>query len=131
MERLITNKILAIQNDSHSQNLGLFVGDMGICLALHLMNRTYNIPQAEAEADKLLKHIYENLKHLQNTGFKNGLSGIGWALCILKGQSCIEGNIDEILLNIDAVIYKSLTDIKYNVDINLLDGLIGNHLNNW
>ena len=117
--------MLSIQNDSHVQNIGLFTGNMGVCVALYLMGKKYNIPQAEAEADKLLYYIQEHISELTNIGFRDGLSGIGWAICVLKKNNCIYGDLDDILYNIDAVIYKVLTKNTSDFEIDINNGLIG------
>lgn len=112
MEQKIVAKILEIQKGTLSQDIGLFNGDMGICLALYLSRMAKDMPlsaETETHADKLLEHIISEARNAINPAFDNGLSGIGWAINFLHAHKCIEGDIDDILYNIDASIYKELT----------------------
>lgn len=109
MEHYLTYKILASQNDSTVRDIRLFKGSMGPCMALYLLSKKYGIPQAEVEADKLLAQIISKVKSLNNITLGHGLSGIGWAINKLSIEECIDGDIDDILYDIDAIIYRSIT----------------------
>ena len=58
MERRIAKLILSIQDDNQKKDKSLYTGDSGVCLALYLLGKVYQIPQAETEADKLFDGIY-------------------------------------------------------------------------
>lgn len=125
MERKLIGKILQIQDSMLSENAGLFTGDMGICLALYLLSKKGKIKQAEVEADKLLEHIIDVIKNPCNTTFDNGLAGIGWAINFLHSSNNLDGDVDEILYNIDASLYKDLTKTNAVFNISVANGLSG------
>ena len=126
MERKIAAKILRIQKDTLTKGIGLFSGEMGVCLALYLLGKGKDMPQqTEEEADKLLEHIVCEIKKTSNPTFGNGLSGIGWAINLLHAKECIEGDIDDVLHDIDATLYKELTLNGTTSNISLVNGVLG------
>ncbi len=104
--------------------LGVFNGNMGICLALYIKNKYLPSELCEKVADKLLELIENQLEFLDDFSMENGIAGIGWAITNLHKQKCINGDIDDILFQIDATIYKKLNDSRYKIPANY-NGLIG------
>ena len=125
MERIVTNYILSVQDDNQKRNKCLFTGDTGVCLALYLLAKVYNIPQEETEADKLFDGIHYAVANITDTSFDKGLSGIGWAVNLLNMHGCIEGDIDEIFEDVDAPIYKVLTKYDEQISTRVTNGLLG------
>lgn len=92
-----------------SNNIGLFEGKTGVCLSLYYAYLENGQEYIEKAADNLLDEIVLNMSRTNDLSFKNGLTGIGWAINKLHMESCILGDIDDILYNIDASLYKNLT----------------------
>ena len=125
MEQKLTDKILDAKKIIESSNIGFFTGKMGLCLALYLLNKKYCIPQAENAADNLMSQICEQAKKIWNINFDSGLPGIGYGINMLSKYNCIEGDIDDILHDIDAILYRELTTYKFQVNNTYTTGLIG------
>ena len=79
-------------------------------------------------ADNLLDRVIESIVSMNDISFNGGLSGIGFAINILHERKCIEGDIDDILCDIDTLIYKNLTNQNIDYNVELSDGLIGHLL---
>lgn len=122
---ILLNVIVNEHKKSKSINPDLFRGNMGICLAIYLLNKRYKNALIEEYADMLLEKTVRNIRMVQNPLFDQGLSGIGWGLNLLHSQSCIDGDINEILSDIDAHIYKSLCEEKKTDSIDNPEQLIG------
>ena len=106
-------------------NSGLFSGDMGLCLVLYLLNKDVANHETEEIADALLEKVTESIATMNDTSFCNGLAGIGWAICLMHRKECIQGDINDILYNIDAAVYKSLCNPNISFGTDLANGLIG------
>lgn len=111
--------------ESNTGNVGLFFGDMGACFSLYLMNKFFKDEDVENIADELLDKVIVAITQMNDLSFDTGLSGIGWAINCLHANGCVEGDIDDILYNIDAAIYKSLYEQDRILSSDLIKGLIG------
>lgn len=90
-----------VVNSSFLTNLGLFHGKMGIVLFfVHYARYTDNAIYEEYAGD-LLDEIFEDIHAGITLDFENGLSGIGWGLLYLLKNHFMEGDLDEVLLDID------------------------------
>ena len=111
--------------EEHKTQPGLFSGDMGICLSLYLINKVVKDDEIEEIADNLLDKTIDSISSMKDISFDKGLAGIGWAINYLHMKKNIEGDIDDILYNIDAIIYKHLCGQNMNYSMNFSNGLIG------
>lgn len=111
--------------ESKTGEIGLFSGDMGVCFSLYLMNKSFRDEEVENIADELLDKVIAAIAHMNDLSFDTGLSGIGWAINCLHTNGCVEGDIDDILYNIDAAIYKNLYEQNRILSSNLVKGLVG------
>lgn len=111
--------------ESITGKIGLFSGDMGVCFSLYLMNKSFKDEEVENIADELLDKVIAAITQMNDLSFDTGLSGIGWAINCLHVNGCVEGDIDDILYNIDAAIYKSLYEQDRILSSDLVKGLIG------
>ena len=114
-----------LSKESKTGKIGLFLGDMGVCFSLYLMNKTFNDEEVENIADELLDKVIAAITQMNDLSFDTGLAGIGWAINCLHTNGCIEGDINDILYNIDAAIYKSLYEQNRILSSDLIKGLIG------
>lgn len=98
---------------------------MGACIALYLLNIKDLNPNAEKTADALMSQIYEQARKSHDISFDSGLTGIGYCINLLKIHNCVEGDIDDILYDIDAIAYRELTHFKFQVNRTYTIGLVG------
>lgn len=122
----IDNAIIEVLNQKNriSSPVGLFHGDMGICLALYMANKRNPSEEKEKMADELLDSVINRLKTVVDPSFENGLSGIGFAVNFLHKEKCIDGNIDDILYQIDAAIFRYVNNDEVKMSPHL-NGLVG------
>lgn len=82
-------------------NLGLYYGKMGIVIFLyHYAKFTDNKIIADF-ADELLEDILNKINHELTFDFVNGYCGIGWSIEYLLHNNFVQGNSNEILIEID------------------------------
>lgn len=124
MEELLKDLALRI-NGKRSWEPGLFTGEMGSCLSLYIVNKEICDKGIEQIADELLDKVVDSLKFMKDSSFVNGVTGIGWAINCLYMNNCLGGDIDDILYNIDAIVYKKVHNQQEKIDINLTNGLVG------
>lgn len=125
MEQRLIGVILQAISNRETADAGLFMGNMGISLALYLLGKEQHTSQAEEEADRLMSHVIKQVAHTGSLAFDRGLAGIGWAISLLHAKGRLDGNIDEILYNIDAALYRDLNKAGAKSDIGLVGGLTG------
>ena len=125
MERQLITILINNCNDNIEQ-LGLFEGIMGNCLALYLLNKQIHCIEAERIAENMLERVSNEIYKIQSNTLDKGLSGIGWAINELLKTNCVEGDVDDILYEVDSIIYKFITDPLNQINIgNTANGLIG------
>lgn len=123
-----TNLIERIKNKATKlpkDNLGLFTGKSGSILIMYVLNRQFKDPELKKIADTLLKEVMEDAISLHNLTFDKGLLGIGCAVNYLLANGYVEGNPDDLLSDIDALLYKTLKDKNVKIGISCSTGLIG------
>lgn len=108
---------------SFERNIGIRRGKMGTVIlffqyAHYMDDRLY-----EDFAGELLDEICNNITLETAWGFDDGLVGIGWGIEYLVQQKFIEGNTDEILLDIDKKIMEK--DIQRIDDLSFQTGFEG------
>ena len=124
MEEYIKNlKILVDKNNIFKP--GLFSGNMGLCFSLYLINKITHDEEFEMMADNLLDKVINSIITMKDSSFANGLCGIGWAINYLHMNKCIEGNIDDVLYNIDAIIYRKMHNHQEAINADFENGIIG------
>lgn len=112
------------RRNSIPRPVGLFHGDMGICFALYMINKRDPSDEVEKKADDLLESVINRLRTVADPSFENGLSGIGFAINYLHKEKCIDGDIDDILYQIDATIYRYVNNNDNKLTPHL-NGLVG------
>lgn len=88
-------------------------GSMGICLYLYWCGIKNNDFSYIEQSDKLLDKIISGMSAQQTLDIPTGLSGIGLAFDYLISKKYVEGDINEILSEVDDIIFKSLNYPKY------------------
>lgn len=125
MELKRLNRILHDETKKNLLDAGLFVGNMGMSFALYLHTVKLHVVQAELKADELMKNVVQQMTHISSPAFDRGLSGTGWAINFLHDNKCIDGDVDEILYNIDALVYRELTKMETSNEIGITNGFLG------
>lgn len=96
----------------YNSSLGLAHGKMGICIYFFILSRLDNKNEYQKIAEQILYEINNELSLDLNIDIENGLAGIalGIRYLILKGYET--GDINDILEDIDNIIYKRLSNIS-------------------
>lgn len=114
------NKILTQYENSTS--LGLENGRCGLALLFFLLsekNAGYE-EKALMHLNYLLEHVYES----SSLSFNKGLMGIGWTLEFLTQNQYIPNSNDNLLNEIDDIIYKWVNFYQLN-SFSIQDGYLG------
>ncbi len=104
--------------------LGLWDGKMGIAITFfHLSGLTKN-KMYEIEANNMIDEVYNSLTHNIAFDFANGLLGIGCGFEYIINKGFAEGDSDEILSEIDAVV-RSIIDGRPIDSLDIGEGVCG------
>ncbi|WP_288359754.1 lanthionine synthetase LanC family protein [uncultured Bacteroides sp.] len=119
-ERIINHLLI---HSPFIKDIGLYHGKMGIAIAFyHYALYSQDIIYSKY-ADELVEQIYNSINSNSPINMENGLCGIAWGICHLIQHNFVEGEINEILDEIDnKIMERSLLYIK---DITLPTGLEG------
>jgi len=112
------NKKIKSSIDRYS--IGLANGKMGICIYFYHLSRVEKNLEYESFADTILEEIIRNIPPYESIGVQSinvesGLAGIAIGINHLLEEKFIEGNIDEILEDIDDIIFKIISSEKDNL----------------
>jgi hypothetical protein len=112
-----------IMHASFLTDLGLYHGKMGVVLFFaHYARYTGEIMYDEF-AGNLIDEIQEEIHADIPINFESGLCGIGWGVEHLLQNGFMEGDSDEVLLEIDRKIMER--DLRRIADISVRTGLKG------
>ena len=100
-------KLIHLLDSSFCSN-GLSSGRMGYCIYFYQIGRLLNNPTYESIAEKILSSLLSDLKGQKTLDFSNGLSGIGLGINYLIKKKIVEGNVNQILRDIDDLIFIQL-----------------------
>ncbi len=104
-----TAEILKAQIFNYS-NTGLLSGQMGASLFLYFASRILDEKRYEDVADTLIDNIYDKISDEQQPyHFDDGLSGIAWGFHYLHKNGFLEGDLNEVLEDLDDKIYHYIT----------------------
>jgi hypothetical protein len=95
-------------NASFIDKPGLLNGKMGIAIFLYHYARKYQSEMYENYAGELIDEIYEEINPQTPVGFSNGLTGIGWGIEYLVRNGFVEADTDEVLNEMDSIIYREM-----------------------
>lgn len=106
-------------------NLGLFMGRMGVALALYVLSRKEKNSGIADVADKMLSSILDKLGTIKTMSVDSGLLGIGLAVDYLMAEKYVEGEADDVLREIDAAVYREVMDSRIEIGLDSCSGLVG------
>ncbi len=105
---------------------GLFKGKMGACIYFFEAFHHNNDPKYRQAGESILQEVYTFIH--QNpvpTYFDNGLAGIAWGIHRLIKKGFIEGNADELLEQVDHVLFRVISEKSEELEFGLKRGLMG------
>lgn len=105
-------------NAGFIENPGLGKGKLGIAILFYSYARYSTNKWFEESADSLIDDIFEHINNSIALDFENGLIGIGWGISYLIRKGFLEGNIDEVLDEIDIAISDKLNEYLLEERIN-------------
>ncbi|TQM51506.1 hypothetical protein BDE36_3284 [Arcticibacter tournemirensis] len=100
--RKIANTLLLYSY--HIEDAGLLNGKMAIILYLYQYGRYANCKYYSEFADDLLDKVLDSIKHI-SPDFENGITGVGWGINYLIKNKYVEGDPNDILLDVDKRIF--------------------------
>lgn len=103
--------------------LSLYHGKMGIAMVLMIYALHHNRPHLHDYAERLLLNVCDNIPENMPPGLAEGLAGIGYGITVLHKKGLIDGNLDDILADIDAQLTKY--DPRRYDDFSFRTGLCG------
>lgn len=88
----------------------LFNGKMGLCIYFYSISRLLHEEKYSKYAELLLKSICSFMMDRTITciNFDKGLSGIAWGIIYLHKNKFIQGNLDNILCELDNFIFRTI-----------------------
>ena len=102
LDNRIQESLLQIQNSS------LTKGEMGVCIFYYVMGNHIIGDANQQIADKLLKKILDEIGENNKLDIETGVTGLALGISFLIKKKYVEGNVNTILEDIDAYIYKQL-----------------------
>lgn len=107
------NKAL-LRSIDKSYPIGLTNGTMGLSIYFYHLSRIENNEDYKVIADQLLDDTLNRLSFDSPIQVENGLAGIALGVTHLIKNSFVEGNVNELLENIDNSIFKNIAFIQSN-----------------
>jgi Lantibiotic modifying enzyme len=91
---------------------GLSTGKMGLSIYFYYLSRWERKDEYKQVADKLLNEVVNNLSNRMELSVESGLAGIASGIRHLVIEKFIEGDINELLEEVDSRIFKLLAFLK-------------------
>lgn len=106
-------------------NFGLFTGKAGYSLALFVISKKYDDVELKNSAEKLLQETIEEMFSSKDLSIDKGVLGVALVINFLIHNGYVEGNVDEVLCDIDALLYKNLKNEDIHYGLSCTSGLVG------
>ena len=87
---------------------GLAEGNMGVCLYFYYLSEWTGDDSYRRSADRLLELLFASAGKVSTIGFCDGLAGIAWCLLHFLQKGWVNGEPDEVLREVDNVLYRTL-----------------------
>lgn len=98
-----------LRNIPDIQGPGLLKGRMGLCVYLFVMGRKRKDEKMSRMAEGILRQILGNLQSCGSLDFAEGLTGEALGLTYLVQENYVEGDVNDILLEVDQCIFKKVS----------------------
>ena len=110
--------------------VGLADGKMGYCIYLYNIGRITDDEEYTKKAESLTEEIFEQIKDTKVYDIKNGLAGIGLGIDYLVEKGFVEGDINNVLEDVDDILFKQLCNFFLNPNLNISSNPNSNKLYN-
>lgn len=129
MESKIKDILSQIESKYKNKNIfpdssGLWNGKAGEAIIYFILSKYTNNDFYLEKGFDLLDSLTENISGVKTVDFANGLSGIGWGIEWLVQNNFLEADTDDILEEIDDLLYKSVVYAS-DENISLENGTLG------
>lgn len=112
---ILNSKLFSSMNENYP--IGLVTGKLGLCIYYYYLSRWEGNDEFKQIAENLLDDVAGHLPDTTDVTVESGLAGIAIGISHLVKEKFIEGNINEILEDVDSIVFKKLAFIAYK-DIN-------------
>jgi hypothetical protein len=119
----ILNQGFIKYNKTEEKSLGLFDGNAGMAITSFILANNNNKKFLNIGFG-LLNEISEKIASIKDTGYKDGLLGIAWTIEWLAQNNFLEVDTDEILEEVDDIVYKKVV-YSLDTEISLFSGILG------
>lgn len=107
----------------HIGDIGLFHGKMGIAVALYLYSVRFDDSHMGEFAWELFQQVYDGIHTDMPVGLEYGLAGIGYGTSLLNGYGILDGDLNDVLMEIDRKIMER--DPRRMTDLSIRTGAGG------
>lgn len=113
------NKLIAFL-EKKDISLGLANGKMGLCIYFYTLSQIHEDASYKETAERLLGEIFDSIDSVNTIDVRTGLAGIALAVDYLIKHNFVKGDVNNILSDVDDLIFKNLL---YTKNSELLDSL--------
>jgi hypothetical protein len=108
----LNRELISLMDDKYP--IDLTNGKMGFCIYYYYLSRWEEKEDFKQIAEKLLDDVVSNLSEEMNISVESGLAGIAMGISHLVKEKYIDGDINEILEDVDSYILKRLLFLETN-----------------
>lgn len=116
-----------ILNAGFINGIGLLNGKMGISIFFYNYSKYTKNKIYQDIGDELIDDIYSEFTTNLDMSFSNGLTGIGWGFEYLINKKYLNANSDEVLQEVDAMIFSDKLHRQYLIS-STTDDILGHGL---
>lgn len=93
--------------------VGLMTGKLGLCIYYYYLSRWESKDELKLIAESYLDDVISRLSDIRDVKVESGLAGIAIGIHHLIKEKFVEGDINEILEDVDSAIFKKIAFLKY------------------
>lgn len=124
MNRILLRKINELPWNFQGGDFGFFTGKSGCSLALFVISKKYNDVESRIYAEKLLQETIEEMNSSTDLSIDKGILGVALVINFLIYNRYIDGDVDEVLGDVDALLYKNLKNEDIHYGLSCTSGLV-------
>lgn len=110
-----TNRV-SLLTDIVKYPLGIYTGKMGWCLYLYIMANRYKNEAWNSAATEILCSIFRDIDSVSSVKLSDGLIGIGLGINYLFEQKYVDGDVNNVLKDVDNIIFKTVSFSESQMD---------------
>lgn len=92
-------------------------GEMGVCIYYFVMGRMAHDACLTQKGEKALQRIMSGMARYKKLSIEKGVTGLGLGVTYLLRHGYVEGDINEVLRDIDSYVYKGIEVIIENEEL--------------